>query len=330
MAQPYLDLLERIKNQGREKGDRTGNGTYSLFGAQLRFDLTKGFPLLTTKKLPFRWIAEELFWLLSGSTNEHELREKGVDIWKEWATEEQCAKYGREKGDLGPVYGWQWRNFGGAQHWHEGEEPDGSLIPSGPAPHIDASNPAHRRESGGVDQIAVALDLLEKNPDSRRIIVTGWNPAEATQVALPPCHTFFQFETHTEMRMVRGRLGDHPEARPVPVLSCHMYMRSADVFLGVPFNIASYALLTHMFAHVLHYGVGDLIISFGDVHIYLNHLAQVEEQLSRKPHELPRLTIDHQMPADYPLLERLLDIKYEHLKLVGYKPHPKIAAKVAV
>lgn len=336
MTQPYLDLLTNILEHGRSKGDRTGTGTKSIFGAQIRFDLRKGFPLLTTKRLPFRWIAEELLWMLSGSTNEHELREKGVDIWKEWATKEQCERFGRKEGDLGPVYGWQWRNFGGTEYWYEGEEPDGTTVPDGAAKRIDASDAVHRRESGGLDQIAAALELLETNPDSRRIIVTGWNPAEATKVALPPCHTLFQFETHEEMRPVstdpEGHTEGHDYHESVRVLSCHMYQRSADVFLGVPFNIASYALLTHMVAHALQYRVGDLVISFGDVHIYNNHFEQVRAQLSRGPRTLPHLAIRYPWvptPGSSPL-DRLLDMKYEHFDLQGYDPHPKIAAEVSV
>lgn len=319
MAKPYLDLLRNIYENGVDKDDRTGVGTRSIFGAQVRFDLTQGFPLLTTKKLPFRWIAEELLWMLSGSTNEADLRAKGVDIWKEWATKEQCARFGREEGDLGPIYGWQWRRFGEVN----ARTLPGPLHTNGDSPMLAIqSGPVEVRRTG-VDQIADALLLLEANPDSRRIIVTGWNPAEATKVALPPCHTIFQFETHA--RRVGRDVG------PKRALSCHMYMRSADVFLGVPFNIASYALLTHLFAHVLDYLVGDLIVSFGDVHIYRNHFGQVEEQLSREPKVLPNLRIEAPHLADvYPPVKRLLGIGYAHLKIRGYSPHPKIAAPVAV
>jgi thymidylate synthase len=336
MTTQYQELLRRILADGVMKGDRTGTGTQSLFGAQLQFDLREGLPLLTTKKVPFRWVAEELFWLLSGSTNEADLRAKGVDIWKEWATREQCERFGREAGDLGPVYGWQWRNFGGTT-WEPG------------VPH----------PGNGVDQISNALALLQNSPDSRRILVTGWNPKEATQVALPPCHTVFQFGTHEETRPCPECDGNgtnhlrYGPDEPSPcegygckdglvyrrVLSCHMYQRSADVFLGVPFNIASYALLTHLFAHVLGYKVGTLTISFGDVHIYSNHREQVELQLMRKPRPLPTLHIERQVENqehDIPGLrfsgarDALLGMRYEDLKLEGYKPHPKIAAPVAV
>lgn len=311
----YLALLRLILDQGHEKGDRTGTGTLSRFGAQLRFDLREGFPLLTTKKLPLRWIAEELFWFLRGSTNEHELREKGVDIWKEWATEEQCARFGRDEGDLGPIYGWQWRRFG-AIYRHVGETD---------AEYYGARDVGAEVE--GVDQIANALQMLHDKPDSRRIIVSAWDPAEAPTVAVPPCHMAFQFATHEEL------MADTQSAVMRRVLSCHMYQRSADVFLGVPFNIASYALLVHMFAHVLDYEVGDLIISFGDVHIYKNHVEQVREQLSREPRPSPTLTIEPFPEGTLEMgliLQALQSIRYEHLTLDGYNPHPKISAPVAV
>lgn len=293
MSEQYLQLLRDIKSRGVRKDDRTGTGTISLFGYQMRFDLSDGFPLLTTKKLPFRWIAEELFWILSGSTNEHDLREKGVDIWKEWATEEQCARFGREPGDLGPVYGHAWRNFGAS-----------------PQAMNDVNYYGQAYADNGFDQIAHIVELLINNPDSRRIILSGWHPEEATQVALPPCHTFTQFY------VADGKL------------SSQMYQRSADVFLGAPFNIASYALLTNMLAHVTGLGVGDFIHTFGDVHIYLNHQAQVETQLKRSPRPLPSLAIMSE-PADDPL-EHLLSIKYDDLLLQGYDPHPKISAEVSV
>jgi thymidylate synthase len=296
----YLQLLEDILDNGINKGDRTGTGTRSLFGRQIRFDLAEGFPLLTTKKLPFRWIAEELLWFLSGSTDEKDLRARGVDIWKEWATEEQCGRFGRREGDLGPVYGHQWRNFGATPEWGE----DGA---------------GGDWEADGVDQIANAIGLLQNSPDSRRIIVSGWNPREATDVALPPCHTLFQFETHIDLLETRR-------------LSCHMYQRSADVFLGVPWNVASYALLVHMFARVLDYQVGELIISFGDVHIYQNHIEQVHEQLLREASLSPTLTIPElPLPASNATpLDQLLALRYEDLRLHDYNPQPKIAAPVAI
>lgn len=280
MTRPYLDLLRDVRDNGVRRGDRTGTGTLSIFGAQMRFDLREGFPLLTTKRVPFRWVAEELFWFLSGSTFEPDLAAKGVDIWREWATEEQCARFGREEGDLGPVYGHAWRRFG---------------------------------ETGwrmGVDQIARILDQIQNTPNSRRIILTGWDPRTVDQVALPTCHTLTQFYVH------EGRL------------SAHLYQRSADMFLGVPFNIASYALLTHLLAHVTGLEVGDFVHSFGDTHIYLNHLDQVEEQLSRKPGRLPTLLIKPFPPGK--AIDNLLSIKYEDLILSGYKPQKKITAPVAV
>jgi thymidylate synthase len=302
MTTQYLDLLKTIRDQGVPKGDRTGTGTTSRFGHQMRFDLSEGFPLLTTKKLSFRWIAEELFWMLSGSTDEGELRAKGVDIWKEWATEEQCARFMRPTGHLGPVYGHQWRNFGATPiQWKK-------------VPGSDYKEVIYGED--GIDQIAQIVDLLTTNPNSRRIILSGWNPQEATEVALPPCHTLSQFY------VADGRL------------SCQMNQRSADVFLGVPYNIASYALLTHMLAFVCGLEVGEFIHVFGDVHIYNTHVDQVEEQLTREPRPLPKLRITHNRAIygedeSVPLVQ-LLDIGFGDLKLEGYKPHPKIAAEVSV
>lgn len=322
MTIQYQNLLKQILDEGVRKGDRTGTGTTSLFGAQLRFDLSEGFPLLTTKKLPFRWIAEELFWFLSGSTYEPDLREKGVDIWKEWATKEQCARFDRKEGDLGPVYGHQWRNYGAT--WLYRHDRSGLVsFPVGPSGY----------KGDGIDQIASALDLLQNNPDSRRIIVSGWNPKEATQVALPPCHTVYQFGTYEEQSApVTAPNGDKfrlQDRNPRRILSCHMYQRSADVFLGVPFNIASYALLTHLFASVLGYKVGTLTISFGDVHIYNTHREQVQEQLGREPRPLPKLTVRRTRFEEGPM-EELLRLTYEDLTLMDYKPHPKIRAEVSV
>lgn len=289
----YLDLLRHIQDNGTFHEDRTGTGTTRVFGYQMRFDLAEGFPLLTTKKLPFRWIAEELFWMLSGSTNEKDLAAKGVDIWAEWATPEQTARFNRKAYDLGPVYGHQWRRFGATETYPG--------IP-GPAEYAD----------DGVDQIASVVELLVNNPNSRRILLTGWNPKEATEVALPPCHTLTQFS------VINGKL------------SAQMYQRSADVFLGVPFNIASYALLTHMLAHVTGLEVGEFIHVFGDVHIYRNHEVQVSEQLCREPRPLPQLTLDDYVYGEIDSLRRLLAIEYEDLKLEGYDPHPAIKAEVSV
>lgn len=278
----YQDLLKYILDKGVEHEDRTGVGTISAFGYQTRFDLNEGFPIVTTKRVPFRWVAEELFWFLSGSTDERELRARGVDIWQEWATAEQTGRFGRSEGDLGPIYGYLWRSFGG-------DYP----------------------KRNGVDQIARLLKEIETNPNSRRLIVTGWNPETCDLVALPPCHTLFQFKVEG------GRK-----------LHCHLYQRSADAFLGVPFNISSYALLTHLVAHVCRLEPGEFIHTFGDLHIYRNHLEQVNEVLSRQPLDLPRLEILN--AEDYRGLEGLLRFTFDNLNLVGYQSYGKIAAPVAV
>lgn len=278
----YHDLLKHILDHGVRHEDRTGVGTISTFGYQTRFDLREGFPIVTTKRVPFRWVAEELFWFLSGSTNEQELNERGVDIWAEWATTEQTARFGRETGDLGPVYGYLWRSFGGEY------------------PNVN-----------GVDQIARLIREIETNPNSRRLLVSGWDPRVCDDVALPPCHTLFQFKVEN------GR-----------TLHCQLYQRSADAFLGVPFNISSYALLTHLVAHVCGLEVGDFIHSFGDLHIYSNHLDQVNELLAREPLELPKLEF---VNADSLIgLDGLLKFKFENLKLQNYQSYGKIAAPVAV
>ena len=277
----YLDLLRTILEHGRDRQDRTGVGTRGVFGHQMRFDLRQGFPLLTTKKVHFRSIAYELFWFLRGDTRIEYLREHGVTIWDEWATPEQCAKFGRPPGDLGPVYGHQWRNFGATRH------ADGSYA------------------RDGFDQIAALLEQIQKNPSSRRLIVSGWNPKEAEAVELPPCHTLFQLYVQD---------GE---------LSCQLYQRSADVFLGVPFNIASYALLTHMIAHVCGLRVGDFVHTLGDAHLYQNHLDQARLQLTRQPRPLPALRLD-------PEVRNLFDFRYEHIEVVGYDPHPLIKAAIAV
>lgn len=278
----YHEILRHILDKGSRHEDRTGVGTISAFGYQTRFDLREGFPLVTTKRVPFRWVAEELFWFLSGSTSEKELNARGVDIWAEWATAEQTGRFGREEGDLGPVYGYLWRSFGG-----------------------------HYPQMNGVDQIARLIKEIETNPNSRRLIVTGWNPETCDAVALPPCHTLFQFKVEN------GR-----------TLHCQLYQRSADAFLGVPFNISSYALLTHLVAHVCGLEVGDLIHTFGDLHIYSNHMEQVEELLSREPFPLPKLQFVN--ANELQGLVGLLKIKYENLRLEGYQSYGKIAAPVAV
>ena len=278
----YHDLLRHILENGTRHEDRTGTGTISAFGYQTRFDLREGFPIVTTKRVPFRWVAEELFWFLSGSTDERELTARGVDIWAEWATEEQTERFRREAGDLGPVYGYLWRSFGG-------EYP----------------------KRDGVDQIERLISEIETNPNSRRLIVTGWDPRVCDEVALPPCHTLFQFKIENEK-----------------TLHCQLYQRSADAFLGVPFNISSYALLTHLVAHVCDLKVGEFIHTFGDLHIYSNHAEQVNELLSREPMTLPKL--EFVAAEGLKGLDGLLNFKFENLKLDNYQSWGKIAAPVAV
>ncbi|MBP9773653.1 MAG: thymidylate synthase [Candidatus Peribacteraceae bacterium] len=277
----YLDLLQTVLDTGTQKSDRTGTGTKSVFGYQMRFDLSKGFPLLTTKKLHTKSILYELLWFLSGSTDVRWLQERGVTIWDEWATKEQCARFGRLEGDLGPVYGHQWRNFGATR------KPDGTY------------------EKDGVDQVSKLIDMIRKTPDSRRLIVSGWNPKEADQVALPPCHTLFQFY------VADGKL------------SCQLYQRSADIFLGVPFNIASYAFLIHMIAQVCGLQVGDFVHTLGDAHLYLNHLEQAKLQLSRETRPLPTLKLNSSRTS-------IFDFQFEDFEIVGYDPHPGIKAPIAV
>jgi thymidylate synthase len=261
----YHDLLRHILDKGTAKSDRTGTGTISTFGYQMRFDLKEGFPLVTTKKLHLKSIIHELLWFLQGDTNIRYLQEHGVRIWNEWAD---------EKGDLGPVYGHQWRSWTGA---------DGSTH----------------------DQISEALRLIRQDPHSRRIIVSAWNVGDMDQMALSPCHCLFQFYVSD------GRL------------SCQLYQRSADVFLGVPFNIASYALLTMMMAQVTGLKAGDFVHTFGDVHLYSNHIDQAREQLSRDPRELPRMVLD-------PAVQDLFAFRYDHFRLLDYNPHPHIRAEVSV
>ena len=271
----YLDLVKHVLNSGNEKSDRTGTGTKSVFGYQMRFDLSKGFPMVTTKKLHLKSIVYELLWFLKGDTNTNYLNENGVKIWNEWAD---------SKGNLGPVYGHQWRNW----------------------------------NNSGVDQIEDIIETLKKNPDSRRMLVTAWNPGvlpdtsisfeenvKNGKAALPPCHAFFQFYVHNNK------------------LSCQLYQRSADIFLGVPFNIASYALLTEMIAHVCGYESGDFVHTFGDAHIYNNHLDQLNLQLTRHPKPLPKLKINKK-------ISNIFDFKFEDFEILNYDPHPHIKGKVAV
>jgi thymidylate synthase len=261
----YLDLLRHILEHGVEKRDRTGTGTRSVFGYQMRFDLGAGFPLVTTKKLHLRSIVHELLWFLAGDTNLRYLHENGVTIWDEWAD---------ANGDLGPIYGHQWRSW-----------------------------PA--RDGGTIDQISQVLDQIRRNPDSRRLVVSAWNVADIDRMKLPPCHALFQFWVG------EGRL------------SCQLYQRSADVFLGVPFNIASYALLTAMVARVCDLEPGDFVHTLGDAHLYLNHLDQARLQLEREPRPLPRLDLD-------PSVRSIFDYRYEHIQVIGYDPHPAIKAPIAV
>ena len=261
----YLDLLRHVLDNGHFKSDRTGTGTYSVFGAQVRFDLTQGFPLLTTKKLHTKSIIHELLWFLRGDTNVRSLQQNGVTIWDEWA---------REDGDLGRVYGAQWRDWRSA-------------------------------DGRSVDQISDVIAQIKKNPDSRRLIVSAWNPGEIQNMALPPCHALFQFY------VVDGKL------------SCQLYQRSADLFLGVPFNIASYALLTMMVAQVCDLQPAEFIHTFGDLHLYANHLEQAREQLSREPRPLPRMRIN-------PAVKDIFSFKYEDFSLEDYNPHPTIKAPIAV
>jgi thymidylate synthase len=263
--QQYLDLMRHVRDKGSVKTDRTGTGTVSVFGYQMRFDLADGFPLLTTKKLHLRSIIYELLWFLTGETNIKYLQENGVKIWDEWAD---------ENGNLGPVYGHQWRSW-----------PDG--------------------KGGAIDQISQLIDMIKNKPDSRRLLVSAWNVAEVNNMALPPCHTLFQFY------VADGKL------------SCQLYQRSADIFLGVPFNIASYALLTMMIAQVCDLKPGDFVHTFGDAHLYSNHLEQVELQLQRTPGKLPRMAIN-------PEVKNIFDFKFEDFELQDYNPQAHIAAPVAV
>ena len=276
-----MNAIQHVLTHGTEKGDRTGTGTLSHFGAQLRFDLADGFPLLTTKKVHFKSIVYELFWFLSGSTHVDYLQQNNVRIWNEWATADQTARFNRPAGDLGPIYGHQWRNYGATKR------EDGSY------------------DNDGVDQITEVIEQIKTNPNSRRLIVSGWNPKEADQVALPPCHTLFQFF-----------VADNK-------LSCQLYQRSADLFLGVPFNIASYALLTHMVAQVCGLEVGEFVWTGGDCHIYQNHREQVELQLTRSLYELPTLTLN-------PDIKDIFAFTFDDISVEGYESHPAIKAKVAV
>lgn len=288
--QTYLDLLRDVVENGEGHDDRTGVGTRSVFGRQWRHDMASGFPLLTTKKVPLRWVFEELRWFLSGSTNAAFLRETGVNIWDEWATKEQCNKFNRLQDDLGPIYGHQWRRFGES---YEGFDEPGC------------------NGCEGVDQIARLLNDIEESPNSRRLIVSGWHPYQQSQVALPPCHTLWQVKCHKDGQM-----------------SLQLYARSIDIFLGLPFNIASYALLLEMLCGVTNRTPKDLVISFGDLHLYNNHVNQAEIQLNREPHPLPMVFVGR--PKGDTPLEKLLAIQWENVALTCYAHHPKIEADVAI
>ena len=262
---PYLQLLSKVLHEGLEKTDRTGTGTQSIFGHQMRFNLKKGFPLLTTKELHLKSIVHELLWFLSGETNIRTLNEKSVRIWDDWAD---------EKGELGPIYGYQWRSW---------PSPDGKSI----------------------DQISNLIQKIKRNPDSRRLIVSAWNPSDIGKMALPPCHILFQFYVNQNK------------------LSCQLYQRSADVFLGVPFNIASYSLLTMMVAQICSLQVGEFIHTLGDTHLYLNHLDQARKQLTRQPRPLPQISLN-------PEVQSIFDFQFEDFSLINYHPHPSIRAPIAV
>ena len=297
----YLKLLRHVLEEGKFKADRTGTGTYSVFGAQTRFDLREGFPVLTTKKLHLRSIIYELLWFLRGERNIRYLQQNKVTIWDEWAD---------EKGDLGPVYGKQWRNWVKASRGRKstrpvetqpplfdfGESAEGAVIePAGP----------RVRSKHGIDQVARVIEEIKRNPDSRRLIVSAWNVADIDSMALPPCHALFQFYVSDG------------------ALSCQLYQRSADIFLGVPFNIASYALLTLMVAQVCGLKPGEFVHTFGDLHLYANHIDQAKEQLTREPRPQPQMKVN-------PAVKNIDQFKFEDFELLGYDPHPAIKAPIAV
>ncbi len=297
----YLDLLRHVLEHGKVKADRTGTGTFSVFGAQARFDLRKTFPVLTTKKLHLRSIIYELLWFLRGDTNVRYLQENKVTIWDEWAD---------EQGNLGPVYGKQWR------HWTKNtprphrdplaaQPPLFDLSELSDGASVTPSGPRVRGRQNGIDQIEQVIRQVKKNPDSRRLIVSAWNVADIDSMALPPCHCLFQFYVSD---------GE---------LSCQLYQRSADIFLGVPFNIASYALLTLMVAQICGLKPGEFVHTFGDLHLYANHVEQAKLQLSREPRPLPRMKLN-------PAVKKIDDFKFEDFELVGYDPHPAIKAPIAV
>ena len=298
----YLDLLRRVLENGKLKADRTGTGTYSVFGAQARFPLQKNFPALTTKKLHLRSIIYELLWFLRGETNVRYLQENKVTIWDEWAD---------EKGNLGPVYGKQWRHWVKTSRHRKSPDYAASqptlfdLGESANGTSVTPIGPRLRKGRWGIDQIAAVIKEIKSNPDSRRLIVSAWNVADIDSMALPPCHTMFQFYVSD---------GE---------LSCQLYQRSADIFLGVPFNIASYALLTLMVAQVCGLKPGDFVHTFGDLHLYSNHVEQAKLQLSREPRPLPQMKLN-------PAVKSIDGFKFEDFELVGYDPHPGIKAPIAV
>lgn len=276
----YLNLLQHILEHGEKRSDRTGTGTLSVFGHQTRYDLRAGFPLVTTKKLHVKSIFHELLWFLSGDTNINYLKENGVSIWNEWAN---------EQGDLGPVYGYQWRRFG--ERTVDVKTADGQVL---------------QAKLDGVDQISQLIHDIKSNPQSRRLMVSAWNPVDVPNMALPPCHSLFQFYVSSDGG-----------------LSCQLYQRSADVFLGVPFNIASYALLVHMVAHVCNLQPKDFVHTIGDAHLYLNHVEQAQMQIARESRPLPQLKINREVKS-------IFDFKFEDFTIEGYDPHPSIKAPIAV
>lgn len=310
----YLKTMKRILNVGKRRGDRTGVGTYGIFAEQLRFNLTSEFPILTTKEVHWPSVVNELLWFISGRTDVQWLQERNVRIWNEWATEEQCAKFGRPAGQLGPIYGHQWRNFGATVAGVDGSKTIIAMAKEVGGPvtysHSDADGNPLVYLNNGFDQLEWLVNEIKTNPESRRLILSGWNPKEANNVSLPPCHTLAQFYVSRDALNRR-------------MLSCHLYQRSADYFLGVPFNIASYALLTHLIAHVCDMGVGEFVWTGGDVHLYSNHLAAVNHQLQRTPGVRPELKLD-------PSIRSLFDFKLEHIRLDGYSHQGKISAPVAV
>lgn len=323
----YFGLIKDVLENGVDKSDRTGTGTRSVFGRQVRYDLSKGFPILTSKRVHWKSVVGELLWFLQGNTNVKWLNDNGITIWDEWATKEQCAKFGREKGELGPIYGHLWRRWEGVNRFTpttpkpepvffaDGTPAGFSLEPFNQFRYMNPDNPTEAKEANTlhdlgisvrkIDQIKNLIAQIKSNPDSRRLIVTGWNPATCDKVALPPCHTLFQFY------VANGKL------------SCQLYQRSCDLGLGQPFNVASYALLTHMIAQVCDLEVGEFIHTFGDLHVYSNHIEALSQQLHRTPYPMPRLILD-------PSVKDIDGFGFDKITLDSYQHHPTIKLPVAV